>query len=171
MDSFFIGWFLIHIATTLLVDIQPLLPSWVYPKAIRDIVIWYIDVAGDKMMRGAFTGEKDLCNGHYWFRSLVTFELFYQLPMFFYIINGLRQGGVAKARMELPALIYCAHVVTTLIPINAEVLFSPNFRELSLYQKTFLMTAYTPFWVVPLLFGIQCFQNIRSREFTRQKSL
>jgi len=169
----FVGWFALHIITTLFVDIQPLMPSqltWLHPKPLRDVVVWYINEAGDMMMRGAFTGEKQLCNGHYWFRSLVVFELFYQLPMFFFIIHGLVSGPEAKARMELPALIYCAHVITTLIPINAEVLFSPNFADLTKYQKTFLMVAYTPFWLVPLLFAIRCYTHIRAREFGRIKS-
>ena len=124
--------FATHIPITLLIDAQAALPASWFPTAVRDLVDWYASPEGfnDSLMRYPRAP---------WFRSIVTCEVLLQVPFFFLALHGLwtakhrrciRPAAVDSAalhsfvdlfevseRLRAPALLYTAHVVTTMVPI------------------------------------------------------
>ena len=61
----FLIFFISHVPITFLVDSQALLPSWLYPQAIRELLDFYVSFVNDPLMaRPTFAGP--------WFQSFVV---------------------------------------------------------------------------------------------------
>ena len=54
-----------------------------------------------------------------WFKSLILFELLFQLPFFFVGYHAFYHG---RNWVRIPGIAYGVHTATTLIPILAEIL-------------------------------------------------
>jgi len=130
---FFI-YFASHIPITLLIDAQGVSSAF-HPQACKDLLAWYTKEFGDFLM----------ASPPQWFQSIVACELLFQLPFFFFAVYGFWFG---KNWLRLPCLVYGAHVATTLVPILDAF---ARAADLTLEQKTTLISIYAPYLLVPLL--------------------
>ena len=142
-DALFIIYFVSHIPISMLMDFQLVLPARWYPKSVQEVLKWYQDTYQDAFMNPA--------KSPLWFRSFVWCEVFIQLPMFFIITWGL---WYRTKWVRTWAIVYGAHVATTLVPILAITLLGrPSDFPGGKRPDTYLMLTafYTPYLVSPLL--------------------
>mmetsp|Transcript_3848 Transcript_3848/g.7212 ORF Transcript_3848/g.7212 Transcript_3848/m.7212 type:complete len:117 (-) Transcript_3848:396-746(-) len=78
----FLIFFASHIPITLMVDGQAFFPRSWYPQALIDVVDWYAATFKDKLM--SYPRET-------WFTSMISIEIFFQLPFFFVAVYTLLQ--------------------------------------------------------------------------------
>lgn len=129
----FLSYFVTHVPITLLIDLQG---NWGqhYPQILQDLVAWYIVNFKDFLMDSKPA----------WFRSFIICEALCQLPFFFFAIYALLHH---KNWIRIPAIVYGAHVSTTLFPILAEFIASPT---MSNTEKTYLYLIYSPYLLIPV---------------------
>eukprot|EP00899_Mesostigma_viride_P002021 jgi/Mesvir1/1181/Mv17677-RA.1 len=127
--------FFIHIPITILVDAQIVLPKSWYPQILLDLSAWYTRTHLDHLV------EKPPL----WFTCLCWCELLVQFPFFF--VGATMHWKGSGSWYRLPAIVYGAHVSTTMVPILAEFALAGT---LSLVQRATLIGIYAPFLVFPL---------------------
>lgn len=125
-------YFLTHIPISLLIDLQG---NWgqLYPQLLQDLISWYVVNFKDFLM-----GTPPI-----WFRSFIVCEALFQLPFFFFAIYAL---WFKLNVIRIPAIVYSAHVATTLIPILAEFAASPSMTS---SHKMTLFVIYSPYLIIP----------------------
>jgi hypothetical protein len=139
----FLGFFASHIAFSVLLDGQILLPPSVFPQAIRDVREFYVVTFADPLIRGP--------PFYPWFQSLVLFELIFQVPYFVVACKILSSSSQALF-VTVPrwfralSIIYGAHAATTLVPILGHILSNPTN---TLSEKAILFGFYFPYFVFP----------------------
>lgn len=146
MEIIFLLYFVSHIVITVLFDSQLVLPAWIYPTALLDMTVTY-----SKTFKDPFVLDPPA-----WYKSFVYCELLLQFPFFFVATYAFWKG---KCRwIRIPAIIYGAHVATTLIPILFHTLatdFSSAEREqagpVTTSELLWLCAIYMPYLIVPLL--------------------
>lgn len=136
----FLIFFSSHIPITLLVDSQALLPSSLYPQAVKDLLDFYVNLVNDPLMaRPLFAGP--------WFQSFVVGELLFQLPFFCLAIRMMLNGqSTWPDWFRTACIIYGSHTSTTLIPILATVIMNP---EASISNKLVCVSVYLPYIIFP----------------------
>ncbi|XP_028857344.1 sigma intracellular receptor 2 [Denticeps clupeoides] len=151
LELIFFVYFATHVPITALIDLQALLPEHVYPQALRDLLRWYAAEYRDPMM----------LDPPVWFKSFVFCEALLQMPFFPVAAYAFWKGGCRWIRT--PAIIYSAHVATTLIPILAHILShrfpeKPHPGPQTPSERLALVSIYAPYLVVPvmLLFTMLC---------------
>lgn len=100
-----------------------------------------------------------------WFKSFLLCELVFQLPFFPIAAYAFFKGSCRWIR--IPAIIYAAHTITTLIPILYTFLFEDfskaaafkgqrpeNFRE-----RLTLVGVYAPYLIIPLILLLFMLRN------------
>ncbi|NXU47740.1 SGMR2 protein, partial [Turnix velox] len=143
-ERLFALYFLSHIPVTLLIDLQPLLPSGLHPPALRDLLESYVASFKDPFM----------LQPPEWFKAFMFCEALLQLPFFPIAAYAFFKGGCKWIRT--PAIIYATHVVTSLCPILAHILFH-DFSTLeppgpgTLRERLLLVSVYSPYLLIPLL--------------------
>ena len=125
-------YFVSHIPATLLVDAQALIPKRFVPSIAQSILHFHCEQNKDFLMR----------NPPLWLKSFIACELLVQLPLFFYLAKGLKEKNYRKIRT--PGLLYCVHVMTTMVPILSEIVASSSVAD-----KLFFI--YFPYFFVPFL--------------------
>ena len=130
----FLAYFISHVPATALIDSQVVLPSRLVPKFAKSALAWHIRQNNDVLMS---TQPR-------WLVSLVTCELVFQFPFFFYAISALRRRDEG-ARGWLIA--YGAHTATTMAPI---LQFIHDSAKLTARERWSLMGIYAPYLIVPL---------------------
>ncbi|KAJ3108631.1 Transmembrane protein 97 [Phlyctochytrium planicorne] len=140
LDILFLFYFVIHIPITLLVDIQPLSPATLHPQPIKQALADYIAVTGDFLM------EQKPNNP--WFLSILTLELLFQFPFFFVAAHYIWHDRLKEIRTL--SIAYCAHVLTTMVPICWE--FAVSGKRQTELQRTLVFAVYGPWVLIPLLF-------------------
>ncbi|XP_035536068.1 sigma intracellular receptor 2 [Morone saxatilis] len=144
LEIIFFFYFASHIPITLFIDLQALLPQHVYPQPMRDFVKWYAEEFKDPLMMD----PPD------WFRSFIFCEALFQLPFFPVAAYAFLKGGCKWIRT--PAIVYSAHVATTLVPILSRILFyqfpmEPHPGPQTPQERWLLVSIYVPYLLVPLL--------------------
>ena len=91
----FLCFFASHIPITLFIDGQAALPHYIYPRIVQDLLDWYTGTFKDHLM----SRPHDL-----WFTSIVTCELIFQVPFFFYAVYALSN----PARVSLALMSVCS---------------------------------------------------------------
>lgn len=81
-----------------------------------------------------------------WFRSIIWGEVLLQGPLCWVAAWAWLRG---KPWIILPSLIYATHVLTTMIPIVAEILFAPHEQAMS--ARITLLAIYSPWIICPIL--------------------
>jgi EXPERA (EXPanded EBP superfamily) len=145
--ALYVGFFASHIVFTLIVDVQAIAPpSWV-PAPLRRLLAFYAATFKDPLMRWPTP---------VWFRSVVGCEMAFQLPFFFVACHQLVRGRASKTgsnRLSYPGwfrnacVAYGAHTATTLVPILAALVSSPDNTP---SEKAALVSLYAPYLVLPL---------------------
>ncbi|KAF0978513.1 hypothetical protein FDP41_002333 [Naegleria fowleri] len=134
----FFFYFLSHIPITIFIDAQPILSPYLpqlYPPFLQQILKeQWIEPYQDLLMAKLPV----------WFASFGVCEIFVQLPFFFIALYAFVAG---KNWIRIPAIIYSAHVMTTLVPIMAVFLFDKEY----LNHNAFLLGTYSVYFIIPLL--------------------
>ncbi|XP_041349435.1 sigma intracellular receptor 2-like [Gigantopelta aegis] len=157
LDKVFFMYFLTHIPISICVDLQAVLPSWLYPSSLVALKEWYCREYRDSMMM----------DPPQFFVSFCLCELIFQLPFFFVASYAYYKGTAACKWIRLPVIIYSTHVITTLIAIIFHV-FTTDFSK-SRYpgprttqEKLALVSIYSPYLFVPMMLLADAFFSIRT---------
>ncbi|NWY34088.1 SGMR2 protein, partial [Pheucticus melanocephalus] len=152
-ERLFALYFISHIPITALIDLQPLLPAGIAPRAVSG--------AGGRA-------------GAQWFKAFIYCEAFLQLPFFPIAAYAFLKGGCRWIRT--PAIIYSTHVATTLFAILAHILFH-DFSKVehagpqTLRERLALLSIYLPYLLIPLLllFTMLCNPHYKHVEKRKRK--
>ncbi|GLC33961.1 hypothetical protein PLESTB_000822900 [Pleodorina starrii] len=138
LDALFLAYLISHIPITILVDSQIVVPAQYYPGWAKDLLQWHIKTNEDHL----------ISTNPLWYSSMVFCECVLQLPFFF-----IAAYAFIKRRnwIRIPGIIYGAHVVTTMVPILTEILFSPAAGP----KRVSLALIYLPYLIVPLLLVVR----------------
>ncbi|KAI0083842.1 transmembrane protein 6/97 [Irpex rosettiformis] len=156
LDFAYFLFFALHIPATLLIDLQALYPQSLVPGIIAQLPKFYISMSKDPLISGAFSGS----DAFIWFRTFLTLEAIFQLPVFVLGMRGLLRGSRA---IYVLLLIYGASTATTTLPCIAVVFTTPitsaetvaaNIASISAEQRLLLLTSYIPFFLMPLLITV-----------------
>ncbi|KAL7400877.1 hypothetical protein ABVT39_019191 [Epinephelus coioides] len=144
LEIIFFFYFASHIPITVFIDLQALLPGYVYPQPLRDLLRWYAEEFKDPMV--LYPPE--------WFSSFIFCEAVFQTPFFPVAAYAFLKGGCKWIRT--PAIVYSTHVATTLIPIVAHILLfkfpmKPHPGPQTLQERWLLVSIYLPYLLVPVL--------------------
>ncbi|XP_078535474.1 sigma intracellular receptor 2 [Lissotriton helveticus] len=143
LEWIFCLYFFSHIPITLCVDLQILLPAWLYPDCLTDLLKWYTVNFKDPLMQ----------DPPVWFLTFVYCEALLQLPFFPVATYAFYKGGCKWIR--IPAIIYSVHVATTVLPIIAHVLFADlplsSQKPVTQNERLTLVSFYAPYLLIPLL--------------------
>jgi hypothetical protein len=146
MDALIAAYLLAHGVIAVLVDCQAILPD-----AAPGLYAWYIHVGLTSVVQQWVAQQGDFLMGKrpLWFQAIVAGEVLLQVPLCF----GLAFGWLRRREwVRLPGLIYGAHVLTTMVPIMAELCLDP--------RPTLLCKLIYAIWVVlPALVLLRCVQT------------
>ncbi|NXW68037.1 SGMR2 protein, partial [Hirundo rustica] len=163
-ERLFALYFLSHIPITALIDLQPLLPAGIAPRALTDLLQQYATAFRDPMM----------LQPPEWFKAFIYCEAFLQLPFFPVAAYAFLKGGCRWIRT--PAIIYSTHVATTLFAILAHILFhdfskSEHAGPQTLRERLVLLSIYLPYLLIPLLllFTMLCNPHYKHVEKRKRK--
>ncbi|GAA5815321.1 hypothetical protein MFLAVUS_008827 [Mucor flavus] len=140
IDWILFVYFASHIPITIFFDLQCLYPKWLIPQFLVQLNGSYLQLTSDPFM--------DTSNTIYWFKSFALCEAFIQLPFFFVACHALLKN---KSWIRLPLAIYGAHVMTTVIPCLAEIVFNQEMYGLSNAQRNIIFFLYFPYFLIPLV--------------------
>eukprot|EP00842_Homolaphlyctis_polyrhiza_P003262 jgi/Hompol1/3937/HPOL_001530-RA len=157
LDILFTVYFVAHIIPSSLFAPQIVLPhelrNSLVPSALRNLLESGFAAMTDPFLAVALPGAER----EPWIVAITCCEYFLQLPFFVFAIACLTMKW--RDTFRLPAIIYASHVITTLIPIFAELLYgrkhliAPETAEFSIRLKW--IGIYAPFLVIPALLLIQ----------------
>ncbi|XP_010897213.2 sigma intracellular receptor 2 [Esox lucius] len=144
LEIIFFFYFASHIPITLLIDLQALLPTQVYPEQLKYLLRWYGSEFRDPMM----------LDPPAWFKSFILCEALLQTPFFPVAAYAFLKGGCRWIR--IPAVVYSTHVATTLVPILAHILYHPFPTEphpgpQTQKERWTLVAIYAPYLLVPVM--------------------
>ncbi|KAI8645810.1 hypothetical protein BD408DRAFT_381472 [Parasitella parasitica] len=129
-----------HIPITIFFDLQNLYPQWIIPTFFQQLNGTYIALLNDPFMDKTSPVQ-------WWFKSFLLCEAFLQLPFFFFAAYGVFKD---KSWVRLPLAVYCAHVMTTVLPCLAEIVLNTTYG-LEKYQRNILLMLYSPYFFIPLI--------------------
>ncbi|KAF7770369.1 hypothetical protein Agabi119p4_6343 [Agaricus bisporus var. burnettii] len=170
MDLLYFGFFASHLFASLLLDLQWLYPASLVPKSLRALNEYYIVLSGDPLM-GALAGLKHDF-GMTWFKTFVTMEAFFQVPVFILGLSALWKGS---KKIYPLLLIYATSSATTTLPCLIYILSLPGptptttplDHTLTFEQRLVLLSGYGPFFLVPLIMVFDF--GSRLQKFVSQK--
>jgi hypothetical protein len=128
-----------HIPATIMMDSQALVPAKFVPKFARSLLEFHVNANHDPLMEFQPV----------WFKSLIAFELLFQLPFFFV---GCHAFYHKQNWIRVPGIVYGTHTATTLIPILAEILHSGDIPNAAARAQLFFI--YLPYLVIPAMMAL-----------------
>uniref|UniRef100_A0A7S0SF29 EXPERA domain-containing protein n=1 Tax=Mantoniella antarctica TaxID=81844 RepID=A0A7S0SF29_9CHLO len=131
--------FLTHIPATILMDSQAILPASMVPGFAKELLAFHIDRHHDPLM----------AQQPVWFKSLILFEILFQLPFFFV---GFYAFYMRRNWVRIPGIVYGVHTATTLLPILAEITYSKAMPTKQ--ARTVLFYIYLPYLIIPALIAL-----------------
>ncbi|KAH9951157.1 transmembrane protein 6/97 [Amylocystis lapponica] len=156
LDLIYFLFFMMHLPATLLVDLQALYPAWMVPNIMKIIPVFYFTLSKDPLIGGAmgFLGKTD---AYVWFKTFLTLEAFFQIPVFILGMRGLWRNSRS---IYVLLLIYAASTTTTTLPCLTVVWTTPltsaetraaMVHSVAYPQKLMLLGCYIPFFLIPSL--------------------
>lgn len=137
----FLAFFGSHIAASLLIDAQAVLPPSIVPTGLQSLLGWYAQILKDPLM----SRPQEIL----WFRSLICCELLFQVPYFFmacfYLFDSRRSSY--PLGFQYASIAYASHTATTLVPILATLATN---TAATTTQRNLAITVYLPYLVFPL---------------------
>eukprot|EP00123_Amoebidium_parasiticum_P006081 comp17136_c0_seq1/m.15928 comp17136_c0_seq1/g.15928 ORF comp17136_c0_seq1/g.15928 comp17136_c0_seq1/m.15928 type:complete len:156 (-) comp17136_c0_seq1:53-520(-) len=134
LDTLFLGYFLVHLPVSLLIDAQAVLPAGWHPQVAVDLVDYYVREFRDPYMRAPPV----------WFQSFVWCELTLQLALQLAAIYGLLKR---RSWVGTVCVVYGTHVATTVLPIVADTACR---RDRTTNEKAVLLGFYVPYLLLPV---------------------
>jgi hypothetical protein len=93
IEQFYLGFFILHIFTTLIMDCAPVFYHHVPIPLLKQLNEFYIDTFKDPIMSiVSHTPGNQVYASLAWFRSFLWCELVFQVPVFFYGVYCILQG-------------------------------------------------------------------------------
>ncbi|KAG0257858.1 Transmembrane protein 97 [Mortierella polycephala] len=150
-------YFAMHIPITVLVDVVPLYPAFMTPfiQPLIKLSAFYIENIKDPLV-----SDRSIV----WFNTFLHIEMLIQLPFFFYAAWALYHN---KKSFFLWNCVYCAHVITTVVPCLTTLRFGKNSQfpfDVPELQRNMLTGLYMPWCLIPLWMLYESFQRVRSFE-------
>lgn len=101
LDMLYVGFFIMHIPATLLLDLQTLYASNLRPTWLHNLFESYLESYNDPIICGA-VGRWEPLNptSWLWIRSFLWMEALFQLPLFFLGIYHLSKGSYLSCFAE-----------------------------------------------------------------------
>ncbi|KAI9365902.1 hypothetical protein BD770DRAFT_312557, partial [Pilaira anomala] len=152
IDWILFVYFASHIPITIFFDLQGLYPQWLIPTFLSQLNGSYLQLTNDPFM--------NVKNDIYWFKSFAYCEAFIQLPFFFFASYGLLKN---KGWVRLPLAIYSAHVMTTVLPCLAEIIFNQHMYGLTDIQRNIICFLYFPYFLIPFIGLLDASRRITNR--------
>ncbi|KAH6565092.1 hypothetical protein BASA60_001795 [Batrachochytrium salamandrivorans] len=162
VDMLFAIFFSLHLFPAFVfapqVALSPELRDLWIPQTVKDLLVNAVGSSHDPLLGMALGGRQ------MWMASIFTVETVLQGPFFIYAIIALSMNWTASFR--IPAIIYSVHVLTTMIPISAELLWGcqdafmpghpsyPGFEttpEAQWDMRMHWMACYAPFVIMPAI--------------------
>ena len=141
-DIFFLIYFITHIPITLVIDAQALIPSHYYRQSLVDLKYVHIHTFGDELMN----------TPPLWFKTGIALELLFQVPYFVYATYCF---VVCNESIKLPTIIYCSHVITTVLMIIPEL----SVRCSNAAMHDLLIVLYSIYLVIPAALLYRVYTN------------
>uniref|UniRef100_UPI00398F0481 sigma intracellular receptor 2 n=1 Tax=Pristiophorus japonicus TaxID=55135 RepID=UPI00398F0481 len=144
LEWVFFFYFFTHIPITLAIDLQALLPEWLYPPALQGLLKWYAAQFKDPM----------IMDPPAWFNACILCEALLQMPFFPVAAYAFYKGSCSWIRT--PAIVYSTHVATTVISILAHILFNDFSKSTypgpnTLSERLSLLAIYAPYLLIPIM--------------------
>ncbi|CAO1613152.1 unnamed protein product [Jaminaea pallidilutea] len=142
LDWVYVGFMVVHLLASVLIDSQAFLPSSLVPKYLVEVKQDYLKQSNDHIVGQLATPEMA------WFYMTVILELAWQVPSFILGIYGL----VRDDWRIWPILIAYASLAfsTTLIALW-HLFHGPGSVSLSPANTAFLLQNYVPFTLIPFV--------------------
>ncbi|PLW22922.1 hypothetical protein PCASD_12016 [Puccinia coronata f. sp. avenae] len=144
LDRLYLGFFLVHVLSTICVDLQPLLPDAFQLDLFKRLLDFYFNNTSDPLMLSARSQDPN----YLWFRWFLLHEGLFFLPCFILGIRGLLKGTPSVYPLLLA---YAAAASTTTATCFVVLLFGHHKVPLTSTQLTFLLSAYGPFFLIPAI--------------------
>ncbi|KAI8099463.1 transmembrane protein 6/97 [Halteromyces radiatus] len=161
LDLVFFIFFITHIPITIFFDLQSIYPKWLVPSVLQQILNFYAQTTNDPFMNVAIP--------RYWFQALVSMEALCQLPFFFVASYALYYN---MPFIRLPLIVYGSHVVTTVVPVLAELLLNPTLvgLEQDMMKRWTLVAIYSPYLLIPLVLLVDSYRRVSNALVPKFKS-
>ncbi|ESP04170.1 hypothetical protein LOTGIDRAFT_180041 [Lottia gigantea] len=146
IEYLYMLYFITHIPITIILDTQPVLPRWIFPKPCVDLLKWYTKVTPDPLM-----GDPKP-----WFIAFCFCEITIQLPCFFIGVYVFYKGVEKNKWCRIPLMLYGCHTATTVWSIAFEILFADfstynNPGPETMSDRLVLLAIYSPYLLIPFL--------------------
>lgn len=146
MDKFYIGYFLVHILTTVAVDSAIALPEkWTFPFQTK-MLDMHMSMNNDPLIAAS----------PIWLRAFVWVEIVLQTPFFFWAAHDLYKN---KKRVYPAIVAYGVEASTTTLACLAEIAFN---NTLATDHKVKMLGLYIPYLLIPLLLAVDFSRRIIS---------
>eukprot|EP00047_Mylnosiga_fluctuans_P007792 m.255537 g.255537 ORF g.255537 m.255537 type:complete len:167 (-) comp19552_c0_seq1:75-575(-) len=130
-----------HIPISIVLDSQVVFPRAWYPAFATNLFDFYTSNFPDFLFAN--------CRTRYpYVRWIGVCEVFLQLPFFFVALYALARR---REWIRIPAIIYCTHVPTTVIPAVADFLQNPEAEQYPLDARVRLSMLYGLYFLIPLV--------------------
>jgi hypothetical protein len=161
---------LAHFLYHIIIDGQVVLPQWLFPPLLRDLLAWYAALLNDPLMSNSSNNNstKSSSNsssssnsdsntgtgGLLWFQALVTCELCFQLPFFIVAVCMLNNNKYIHNICYYPnwfrhaCIAYGAHTATAMAPILATLIL--NTEAATVPERVIITALYLPYLIFPL---------------------
>jgi hypothetical protein len=160
----FLGFWASHIFFTIIIDGQVVLPQWLFPPLLRDLLAWYAALLNDPLMSNSSNNNSTNSSsdsssnsdsstgtgGLLWFQALVTCELCFQLPFFIVAVRMLNNNkhNYYPNWFRHACIAYGAHTATTMAPILATLI--SNTEAATVPERVIITALYLPYLIFPL---------------------
>lgn len=147
-NTIYFGFFSSHIVATVLIDSQAILPQFLIPQSLQNVLSWYVNLFDDPLMGGVKSNKNLL-----WFQSLIWLEFIIQLPFFFYACYMLQCTQTKYSNKGYPStfryacIAYGGHAATSMVPILATLCTN---QQASVHQRAAIVSVYLPYLLFPL---------------------
>ncbi|XP_045172619.2 sigma intracellular receptor 2-like [Mercenaria mercenaria] len=146
VDFVYLLYFGSHIPIAIFFDSQAIMPSWIYPDQLRDVVKRYTSEYGDSMVAGTPA----------WYQSFINCEIFLLLPFCFVAVYAYWKGVSNNRWIRIPMIVYSTHVVTALLCIYHHIFLHDFSKDelpgpQNMNGRLILGLFYFPYFIVPVI--------------------
>ncbi|KAI9296205.1 hypothetical protein K502DRAFT_302698, partial [Neoconidiobolus thromboides FSU 785] len=148
LDLLYFIYFSSHIIFSLLLDCAIIYPIEYVPTVLIEFNQFQVKLMKDPLMN-IYQHQKNspVYKNFIWFRTFIYVELLLQVPFFFFACY--RIWNDKKWSLKSSGLIYCAHVMTTVLPILTSVTF--DYPELTSIERSIILSVYGIYFIIPLI--------------------
>ncbi|XP_051891176.1 sigma intracellular receptor 2 [Pristis pectinata] len=162
LECIFCFYFITHIPVTLAIDLQALLPRWMFPAALQGLLRWYAAKFKDPM----------IMDPPAWFSACIVCEALLQMPFFPVAAYAFYKGS--RSWIRTPAIVYSTHVATTVISILGHILFNDFSKSTypgpnTLSERLSLLAIYIPYLLIPVMILLTMLYSKRYNSFEEKK--